>query len=171
MISEENLQLIDRYIYKAKKEKERKYIKLHILIIIIVCIILFSFFGIAKVNSDSMNPTIKQNQIVLYTKYNHNYQKDDLVIVNYQGKKGIRRIVGISGDCIRIDNSNGQVYINDQENDHYFTTSDPLGVKYPLYVSKKQYFVLNDNREYLSDSRKYGCIDMNEIEGKIISII
>lgn len=80
----------------------------------------------------------------------------------------IKRIVGLPGENIKIEN--GNVYVNGEKlpeqylNDDVKTDSTNLD---NFIVPEGYYFVLGDNRSASSDSRFFGCIPKEKLEGKI----
>lgn len=80
----------------------------------------------------------------------------------------IKRIVGMPGENIKIEN--GNVYVNGEKlpekylNDDVKTDSTNLD---NFIVPEGYYFVLGDNRSASSDSRFFGCIPKEKLEGKI----
>lgn len=80
----------------------------------------------------------------------------------------VKRVIGLSGDTIDI--KDGNVYVNGEElNEPYIKGyTDTRELKYPLVVPEGQLFVLGDNRGYSLDSRNFGCIDKDMIEGKVV---
>jgi len=89
------------------------------------------------------------------------------------GKRGrtnvryVKRIIGLPGDVIEIDDD-GKVYVNGElEKRPYVLGNTSEGnMKYPLKVPENEFFVMGDNREMSDDSRKFGCISIDSIEGK-----
>ncbi|MGN1181746.1 MAG: signal peptidase I [Faecalibacillus sp.] len=170
-IFNETDRLLDQYIKKAKKERLRIRRFVHFMIIFVVIFVVFQTFGFAKINSDSMSPTLENGQFIVYNKLSNEYKKDDLVVIEYDHQTIVRRIVGMSGDHIEIDNIEGQLYINDEKEKTKhsdLTVTDPEGIKFPLYVADNQVFVLCDKRSNTNDSRKIGCIHVKDIIGKVI---
>lgn len=164
--------LFDEYISKARKEKKRNKKIINIVIIVVVVFIIFQLIGIGRVNSNTMEPNYSNGNIIIYEKWTKDFEKNDIVVIDYDGKIIIRRIIGVYGDQIDIDNSKGILLINDDNEDNQdikgITVSDPLGIKFPLYVSENHYFVLCDDRSNTADSRKIGCINKSSIIGKVI---
>lgn len=78
----------------------------------------------------------------------------------------IKRVIGLPGEHIKIEN--GKVYINEQEieenylQDGILTKSD---VFKDIIVPEGCVFVMGDNRNGSSDSRVFGCIPIDKIEG------
>lgn len=164
--------LFDQYISHTKKEKKRNKRLIQMGVIVLIAFIVLSFIGIGRIQSQSMEPTYQENHFIIYNKWDKDYKQGDVVVINYEGNLLIRRVIGIYGDKIDIDNEYGYVYINDiQEENTYsegLTLTDPLGIKFPIVVSQRQVFVLCDQRSNSTDSRKMGCINYKNIKGKVI---
>ena len=133
-------------IKKVNKDSFKKdliFLLLKILLIICVMFLIFSFvYGIARTNDISMKPAIKDSDLVLY--YRLDITKDGLLI-------------------------NGAVQIS--QDIYSDTTQFKDGTDFPLTVGQGQVFVLGDNRTVASDSRIYGCLNINDIKGKAIAVI
>lgn len=80
----------------------------------------------------------------------------------------VKRVIGTPGDLIDI--TNGYVYLNgnplEEPYAKGFTEEDVFDL--PVTVGENQLFVIGDNREHSMDSRAFGLIDMNHVEGKAI---
>lgn len=79
----------------------------------------------------------------------------------------VKRVIGLPGDIVDI--REGKVYVNGQEMEEAYL-NQPTHEKsnvYPLTVPKEQYFVMGDNRGMSLDSRDFGCIKREQIEGKV----
>lgn len=80
----------------------------------------------------------------------------------------IKRVIGLPGDTIEI--KDGKVYLNGEE---YIETYLQEGVEtyasnfHSLTVPEGTIFVMGDNRTGSKDSREFGCIPMDRIEGKV----
>ncbi len=80
----------------------------------------------------------------------------------------IKRVVGLPGEKILI--KKGKLYINDIEfsNDYIDSTIPVTGPFFNITVPDGTIFVLGDNRTESKDSRNFGCIPIEKIEGKIL---
>lgn len=134
-----------------------------IIIIAFATVILFlTFFKIIIVSGQSMAPTIDDGAILLITKVHSEYYRDDIVIFEKDSETMVKRIIAVSGDTIEIKNK--YIYRN--------------GVKLQINCDVKQsstvtlkaneYFVVGDNYKNSYDSRNYGCINQQEIIGKVL---
>ena len=90
----------------------------------------------------------------------------------FTNERYVKRIIGIPGDIIEIDDD-GKVYVNGEvEKKPYvlgLTTKGEL--KYPLKVQEGDFFVMGDNREMSVDSRDFGCVSINSFEGRAAFIL
>jgi len=93
-------------------------------------------------------------------------------------KDFIKRVIGVPGDTIEV--KDGMLYRNGQRADdphaHFEFTSDqrqqssPRDNFGPLKVPEGQYFMMGDNRDRSYDSRFWGLVDRNEVEGRAMFI-
>lgn len=82
----------------------------------------------------------------------------------------IKRVIALPGEHLQI--KDGKVYINDVElQEDYLqpqiTTSTENCPFYDLVVPENCVFVMGDNRPESTDSRRFGCIPLEKIEGKV----
>lgn len=98
--------------------------------------------------------------------------KKIISIINIFGKTSfIKRVIGLPGDHIEIKNKS--VYRNDQIlNEEYLdagtVTDSAEGLFLDVVVPDGYVYVLGDNREVSGDSRRFGCIPVEKIEGKAV---
>lgn len=82
----------------------------------------------------------------------------------------IKRIIGMPGEHVYISND-GKVYINDEILEEPYLTeglqTPRRGPFYDVVVPEGYVFVMGDNREGSADSRAFGCIPLNKIEGRV----
>lgn len=82
----------------------------------------------------------------------------------------IKRIIGLPGEHVQI--RDGKVYINGEELQesylHGVETGDMNGVFIDIIVPENCVFVMGDNRPHSTDSRCFGCVPMEKIEGKVV---
>lgn len=85
-------------------------------------------------------------------------------------KSYIKRIIGISGDHIEI-RENGKVYRNDIELNESYLRDGKTNLNGPymdVVVPNDCIFVMGDNRLQSNDSRTFGCIPIDKVNGYVI---
>lgn len=82
----------------------------------------------------------------------------------------IKRVIGVAGDHVKI-TSTGEVYVNDQKQNETYLPDDlktpRTGEFYDLIVPEGYIFVMGDNRNGSSDSREFGCVPLEKVEGRV----
>ena len=137
-------------------------------IIILIVVILLKCFVVTpiRVNGTSMIPTLHPKDIMILNKtayYNKNPKRFDIVVVDLEDEKIIKRVIGLPGE--EIEYHNNTLYINGKkvkENINKVDTDDYKSGKIP----KDSYLVLGDNRKGSYDGRMFGFIKKKQIEGK-----
>lgn len=80
----------------------------------------------------------------------------------------IKRIIGLEGDHIKIEN--GNVYRNGEKLQENYLKENIVteGKVYSDIVVPEGYvFVMGDNREHSTDSRDFGCVPIEKIESRV----
>lgn len=82
----------------------------------------------------------------------------------------IKRVIGLPGDHVEI--KDGKVYLNGEEyHEGYLAddviTTDLEGLFTDVVVPEGTVFVMGDNREHSADSRRFGCIPIEKLEGTV----
>ncbi len=125
--------------------------------------------GRFRIEGSSMMPTMQEGEYVLINKlayYLEEPKRGDIIVLHYPrdpSRDFIKRVVGIPGDVVEIDNE--VVTINGQ------LISEPYINSPPQYngswtVPDEQFFVLGDNRNNSSDSHTWGFLPRDHIVGK-----
>ena len=142
--------------------------------IIGIAALLFTFVYGFYYNADpGMNPSVKDGDLAMYYRWNRNYRAGDIAVVEFQGKKQVRRVIAAAGDTVDI-NADGLV-INgalQQEPGIYQKTQRYAGgISFPVTLEEGQIFVLGDARADSEDSRVYGPVNVGDTYGKVIAIL
>lgn len=134
--------------------------------------VLFRFvIGIAIVGGNSMDPTLKDGDLVIYARIVPEYKTGDVISMRVpSGEYYIKRVIAVGDDT--VDLQDGHVLVNGkllQDDRGYGKTEEETGaVIYPYKVRENNVFVLGDNREVSMDSRAFGEVNRRQIRGKVL---
>ncbi len=133
-------------------------------VIILLMVILIRTFIVTPVivSGTSMNSTLKDGEILLLNKFDKTYERNDIVVFDYEDSKLVKRIIGLPGETIEY--KDGILYINGEETEDLFA-SITHDYKLDEVIPEGYYFVMGDNRNNSSDSRIIGLIDEESING------
>lgn len=161
----------------AKEQYSRKYKKvlkstLSSLIVVAAIAVLIATLAlpVLQIQGSSMEPTLNDEEIVVLIK-TPNLKRGQLCCFSYQNKLLIKRIIGVPGDTILI-NEKGFVYVNDELLDEPYILDRALGecdIDFPFHVTENHYFILGDHRSTSIDSRSsvVGLVSSEQIVGRI----
>lgn len=157
-------------------EAKRLRLLREILETIALTVLMFLVFRLAfqnyRVDGHSMLPTLQDQQYVLVNRAAylfHPPERGDIIVFVYpldRSQDYIKRIVGIPGDRVQID-QNGVVSINGvQLHESYISQASNPYAPTDIKLGAGQYFVLGDNRGDSSDSRAWGTVSRQDIIGQ-----
>lgn len=142
-------------------------------ILAVVLVVLFTqVFLITQVSGNDMFPAVKDGDLVLAYRLQDSYAKDDVVAFTVSGEVRVGRIVGRAGDVINMDDSgNLQVNGTTQVGEILYPTYAKEQFSYPYVVPEGSVFILCDYRTQCEDSRDFGPVILQDVEGKVITIL
>jgi signal peptidase I len=167
-----------------KKSIFREYVEAIIIAFILALVIRTFIVQAFKIPSGSMIPTLQIGDHILVNKFIYWFtepEREDVIVFKYprdQKRDFIKRLIGLSGETIQIKNQH--VYINGKileekyayhqeqlpETD-YISPRDNFG---PITIPQDSVFVMGDNRDSSMDSRYWGTLKKNLIEGEAFVI-
>ena len=169
-------------------------VKMFVLALVIIVPIRIFLFQPFIVRGASMEPNFAEKEYLIINEFGYKYvdlfdgaitvkPRKDLErgeIIVFREPIGdhkdfyIKRVIGVPGETVEV--ADGQVKIFNDANPAGFVLDEDaylpqkrrtLGmVKYTL--TDDQYFVLGDNRNASSDSRRFGPITKNDVIGKVL---
>ncbi len=165
--------------------------------IIIVAIVNTEVIASAKVQQESMENTLYNDEKLIVDKVSYNFtapKREDIIIFFDNEEKGnmfqegykylkeiasisynidtrtrlVKRVIGIPGDEVEI--KDGEVYLNGNvlEEDYVKGETYSNNNDFSIKVEEDTVFVLGDNREVSKDSRNFGLVKINQIEGRAV---
>lgn len=207
---EEDIKTIDEIIKEEKEEKKQKievpkkkykeseiedinrhaqrdlifeYLPYLIIVFFVVIIRIFIATPV-KVNGASMDPTLKDGDVMLLYKLKKEIKginRFDIVVINTDSGRLIKRVIGLPGDKIKYvvtdgDNKIGKLFVNDKVIKEEFLDDtvkpNTCNGSYPYNICEEEitveegsYFVMGDNRGDSKDSRVLGSIPEEKIQG------
>lgn len=127
-----------------------------------------------QVDGRSMEDTLQDRDNLICDKLSYRFsdpERFDVVIIypdEAKSKRWIKRIIGMPGEEVRIDND-GNIFINGEllEEDYgKEVIEDPGLAAQTITLGEDEYWVMGDNRNHSSDSRVIGPVPRNRILGK-----
>lgn len=163
-----------------KKRKRRK--KLRALLRLIVKLTLISLgsylllryvFGIYVAHNNDMYPAVRDGDLLITYRLS-DYLSGNIVAYTVDEKRYIGRIAATSGDVVEI-TEDGRYLINGlvpYESVFYQTTQDPeSSLRYPYVVPEGQVFILSDFRDNMNDSRSFGAVPIENLDGSLALLL
>lgn len=154
-------------------------------------------FARVQVQQSSMENTLFGGQQLIVDKLSYNFvspKRGDIIIFLENGQTGtiiddtailinnimsifektdvdrrlVKRIIAIPGDEVNI--KDGYVYVNGKKLNETYIKGQTFSDEdiYPIKITKNKLFVLGDNRVVSIDSRAFGLINYNQVEGKAV---
>ncbi len=150
---------------------------MYLLVVLLVTYLIVNYVGQrTQVVGSSMESTLSDGDNLIVDKITYRFsepQRYDIIVFPFKYEKNtyyIKRIIGMPGETIRIDNE-GVIYINEKAISEYYgreVIQDPGVAKSGVTLGKDEYFVMGDNRNNSTDSRDpvVGNIHRDDILGR-----
>ncbi len=139
-------------------------------------IILFRIFVLEphNVSGSSMDNTFKDGDYVLVDKISYRFtnpEKGDVVVFDPPAEaenttRFIKRIISVPGEKIEVKSSG--TFINDKKVIENFVDFSGEKTSQATTLKTDEYFVMGDNRYVSFDSRYWGPIVKDEIQGRVL---
>lgn len=130
----------------------------------------------AVVQTNDMSPTLNKGDRVNVNKIKITFNlldDGDIIMYRQNDQMHFGRLVGKPGESIEI--RNGELYRDDRQVDKFYAKNRDIN-NFAIrdlhdsdgdIIPPNSYFVLNDNGDKGSDSRRYGLIDKDDIVGDV----
>lgn len=128
-------------------------------------------FGFAVMRGESMYPRLRDGDLLMYYRLQQEYRIGDVVLFSQEGETNVGRIVATGGDTVNMNHA-GKLIVNggvQSEEIFYPTYADDAQIELPYTVEDNCVFLLCDFRTNGTDSRSYGSVPLEELDGKVIA--
>ena len=152
-------------------------IKIVILAAIIVLPVRYFLFQPFFVQGISMNPSFENGDYLIIDEISYRFrtpERGEVIVFKYPknpSQRYIKRIIGLPEETVEI--KNGQVIIIEGKETQILDESEYLAQDLEtsgnirVSLSESEYFVLGDNRNFSSDSRRWGVLPKEYIVGRV----
>ncbi len=165
----------------AGRAPESAYETLRTIVLVLITALLIRSF-IAQpfiVEGKSMEPTLKNSEYLIVDKIEyrlHNPKRGDVIVFRAPeapDQNYIKRIIGLPGETVTIKDTT--VYVDGKRIEEQYVASHTVpsqtSTDSPTFfleqkISPNEYFVMGDNRDHSSDSRRWGPLPKENILGK-----
>jgi signal peptidase I len=155
-------------------------VKIVVIAAVIVLPIRYFLFQPFIVSGESMSPNFESGDYLIVDEITYRFsspQRGDVVVFNtdfiqgYRGQRFIKRIIGLPGETIQIQNGKVDVLRDGKSvvlNEKYLSNTLQTDGNINVTLGSDQYFVMGDNRQYSYDSRRWGILPRQYIIGKAL---
>lgn len=168
---------ISRVIKKRRSKLALKegYISLltRVIVLVIIAYMIFTqVFLLSRTEGNEMFPAVKDGDLLIVFRLQDNYEKNDVITYKVSGVRKVGRYIAQEGDVVTMDDT-GTLLVNAavQSGEIIYPTYAKEGINYPYEVPKGHVFILGDHRNQAIDSRDFGAISMDKVEGKVITLL
>ena len=146
---------------------------LRVLLIALVLYLIFTqVFLLTQARGMDMFPAVKDGDLLVVFRMQKEYQKNDVVVFTADGRRRIGRIAARETDYVVID-EDGVLRVNGtvQSGEILYPTYPREGAEYPQQVPEGCLYILGDYRTNTTDSRDFGPVPMDRVQGKVITVL
>ena len=139
-----------------------------------VAAVIFQFvYGLHYNVDPSMNPSVKDGDLVMYYRLDKGYRAGDLLLLTFRGQTQLRRVIATAGDTVDITEDGLRINgaLQQEPGIRQKTQRYTEGIDFPVTLKEHEVFVLGDAREGATDSRVYGAVNIEDTQGKVITLL
>ena len=166
---------LDRKIRRAERRLSnfQRFCIQAVLFGLVIYVLFMHLIGFVTAPNDDMYPRIDSGDLVMFSRIDIEPKAQEIIYFIKNDTRYIAREIAVGGDTVEITRE-GAVMINGNtmiESNIFFETYPLEGfTEYPLTLKEGEFFVLVDRRGGSEDSRYYGPVYMDEIQGEVITV-
>lgn len=130
-------------------------------------------FGLTVMKGEDMYPRLRDGDLLLYYRLQKEYRIGDVVTFARDGTRHTARIVAQGGDTVDITEEGALLVNGSAQSEEIFCLTQPAeeGIELPCTLPEDSFFLLGDFRTQATDSRSYGPVPREELDGKVITVV
>lgn len=169
-------------VKKEKREKRAKrkmsdfqYFAFQTLLVVVIMYALFAHMvGVTSMPNADMYPRVDSGDFLLFYRLDKSPKAQDVIVLDKNDTRYVSRVIAVGGDTVDI-TDDGAVKVNGYtmvETNVFYETYPLEGfTSYPVTLESDECFVLADQRRGAEDSRFFGPVRYQDIEGTVISVL
>ena len=143
---------------------------------IVIYVLFFHIIGLTLMPNGDMYPRLDAGDLLLFYRVERAPRLRDIVVARKaeNGQEYVLRVVACPGDTVEITDESGlRVNGNSLIESDIFRTTQPYesGIEFPVTLKEGEYFLMADLRNGGMDSRYFGPVRTEEIEGIVITVL
>lgn len=155
------------------------FFKIFIIALVIIIPVRWFLFQPFVVTGDSMRPNFHNDDYLIIDELTYRFKapaRGDVIVLRFPNDPSqffIKRIVGLPGDRIMIENGHVTIYDEKDPNgvtldESYLPSNNITYGNVNVTLTSDEYYVLGDNRLASSDSRIWGPLGRKFIVGRVL---
>ena len=165
----------------AKRKKHRRRVRAVrsllfrlIALAAVLYVLMFHIVGLTMMPNGDMSPRLDTGDLLLFYRLERNIKAQDIVVIDKEGQRYVCRVVACGGDIVDVTEEQGLIVNGNAviESNIFQPTKPYEGrVSYPVKLETGEYFVMADLRNGGMDSRYFGPVRLEEIQGVVITLL
>lgn len=145
-----------------------------ILLAVVLFLVINAISARIRVDGNSMEPSFHNGNYVIVNRMAYRWgeiSRGDVIVFpspENHDEDLIKRVIGLPGDRVRI--QDGFLYVNDVRIDEPYIRAPMASDLREVRVPQGRVYVMGDNRNNSSDSRRWGPLDIEVILGKAVFV-
>lgn len=166
--------------HKKQMRALRSFLFRFVLLAAVIYALFFHIVGITMMPNKDMYPRLDAGDMLLYYRLERNPKAQDVIVISKAVDPGaekqrlVCRVAAVPGDTVEVSEEKG-LCVNGNpliETGIFYPTQEYEDrTEYPVTLADGEYFVMADRRNGGMDSRYFGPVRLEEIEGVVITLL